>query len=267
MLSERTEQRRYTWTRQPSHRQNKNDIVLRARTRPAPFKGVRASEAGMFRRLAISLVALSLASASALAADLAYKSAPAPGYDWTGWYAGVGAGYQMGTATGTAVAGASIEPRLWFFGLSGGYRLELANKIVLGIDGSMPVWATTNTFLPAGFGTAILKPQFIIAPEAQIGYAIGSWLPYVGLGVGVADIKGTITPAGGITASDTEFVPEYMITFGLNYALSEHVTTGVRYDHIELDQHNWTFNTAGGPAITQVGGTSDGVTAYVQYKF
>jgi outer membrane immunogenic protein len=220
----------------------------------------------MFRDVAFSLAVLTLASgSSALAADLAYKTPAPPAasiYDWTGGYVGIGGGYQSGTATGSALAGASIEPKLWFFGVSGGYRLQLANNIVLGVDVSAPFWATSNTFLPPGFGTATLKPLFIVAPEAQIGYALGRWLPYVGLGVGVADIKGTVTPTGGSTLSDTELAPEYMITFGVSYAVTDHVIAGLRYDHIELDEHNWTFQTTPLPTISQVGGNSDGVTGY-----
>jgi hypothetical protein len=58
-----------------------------------------------------------------------------------------------------------------------------------------------------------------------------------------------------------------MITLGVNYAVTDHVSAGLRYDHIEMDQRNYTFATAGGPVITQVGGSSDGITALLHYKF
>jgi outer membrane immunogenic protein len=224
----------------------------------------------MLRRVATLVAVLGLASGSAWAADLSVKAVPAavsPTFDWTGWYAGIGGGYQAGTATGSGVTGVNIQPHLWFVGLEGGYRIQLPYNLVLGVDVGVPVWATTNTFVPAGVGTAVMKPRFIMAPEVQLGYAVGRLLPFVGLGVGFADIKGTITPLGGATFSDTELIPEYMITFGLDYAWTDHVIVGLRYDHIELDEHNWTFATAPIPTIAQVGGNSDGISGFVQYKF
>jgi outer membrane immunogenic protein len=219
----------------------------------------------MLRKVAILLAALGAASGSALAADLPAKvSAPAPLYNWTGWYAGVSAGYQAGTVTGSGVAGLNLQPRLWMVGLNGGYRIQVSGNIVLGLDINLPVWASSNSSNPATFGSLSMQPTFILAPEAQLGYAIGRWLPFVGLGVGVTEIKGSITPLGKGTSSDTVLDPLFIFTFGLDYAWSDHVIVGLRYDHIELDTTNWTF--AGIPP-QQAGGFSDGATAVLQYKF
>lgn len=228
----------------------------------------------MLRKVAILVTALGLVSGSALAADLPVKEAlpsllsPQSAYNWTGWYGGGGIGYQAGTATGSGVAGFNVAPHLWFFGLNGGYRLQLPDNLVLALDLSAPIWVSGNSFAPPGLGTATLQPNFILASEFQLGYAIGRWLPFVGLGVGFADIKATLTPiAGGTALTDTQLDPLYMITFGVNYAWTDHVVVGLRYDHIELDQHNYTFATPGAPTVAQAGGNSDGISAMLQYKF
>ena len=223
----------------------------------------------MLRDVAIIVATLSFASGNALAADLPAKAAPLipAGYNWTGFYAGVGAGYQTGQATGTAVTGVNIEPNLWYVGITAGYRYQLPDNIVFGFDISAPIWASTNTFAPGGGTTARLDPYFAVAPEFQLGYAIGRWLPFVGLGVGFTDIKATITPVGAPAVSDTELSPAILVTFGLFYAVTDNVIAGLRYDHIDLAQHNYTFGTAGAPTIMQAGGNTDGVTAVLEYKF
>lgn len=219
------------------------------------------------------LLAGAVVATSASAADLSpaqtYKAAAAmPGFNWTGWYAGIGGGYQAGTVTGTAVVGFDVEPRVWYLGVQGGYRVQLPDNLVLGLDLSAPIWMSSNTFTPVGAGGAAkVDPLFALFPEVQLGYAIGRWMPFAGFGVGFADIKATGMPTGAATVSDTEIDPLYIFSIGVNYAWTDQVIVGVRYDHIDLDEHNYTFATVPTPTVEQVGANSDGVSAFIEYKF
>jgi opacity protein-like surface antigen len=59
------------------------------------------------KRLATTIAAIALIGTPAFAADLAVKApppAPAPVYNWTGWYAGVNAGASFGNVKPTSMA-------------------------------------------------------------------------------------------------------------------------------------------------------------------
>jgi outer membrane immunogenic protein len=219
----------------------------------------------MCKAVAIS-AALAAISTRALAADLPVKAVAPVGYDWTGLYAGVAFGGLAGTITGPGVAGFNFHPTLWGFGVNGGYRYQLPDHIVLGLDVSAPVWSSQSTFT-APVGTLSFHPRYAVMPEAQVGYAIGRFLPFAGFGVGFTDTRVGATPTGGKTAWASGDSPLLLVTFGVDYLLTDHVIIGVRYDHVDVEQGNWNFATASPPVVTQAGGHSDGVTATLQYRF
>ena len=225
----------------------------------------------MLRTSAVVGAILMLAPASALAADLSVKSPP-PAYPtaftWTGYYFGAGFGFEDATATGTGVAGNNVQATLDFFTVDGGYRLQIPNNIVLGLDVFAPVWVSKSNFNPpfAG-GVDSAQVYFAVVPEVQLGYAIGRVLPYLGIGVGVADVKATLAPAVGPTVADTQLTTLVTATFGLDYALTDNWILGVRYDHIAAAERNYTFPTPGFPTVSQVGANMDGVTGVIKYKF
>jgi len=227
----------------------------------------------MLRKFVVAGIALALGSASALAADLPVKSAPlpapAPEFNWNGFYLGVGYGYLNGTVTGPGTVPFNVGGAVSYFEVNGGYRVQTSVGIVLGLDVSAPVWLSQSTFhVPppgAGFNTA--APQFIILPEAQIGYAIGRFLPYFGVGVGIGSIKATINPVGAPPVSDTTSSAMLAVSFGVDYALTNNWIVGVRYDHVQGELHNYTFPTAGAPTVVQVGTATDGIAGIVRYRF
>jgi outer membrane immunogenic protein len=224
------------------------------------------------RKLLAATAALATLTGTPLfAADMALKAPPpppAPVFSWTGLYAGVGSGFQVGTITGPAVAGFNMnfQPTLWGAGVSLGYRYELANSLVLGLDASAPLWSSKTTFT-APVGTLSFHPRYAIMPEAQIGYALGKFLPFVGFGVGFTNTRVGATPAGGETAWASGDSPLILATCGIDYAIVEHVVVGLRYDHIEVQEGNWNFTGATPPFGPKAGGYSDGLTATLQYQF
>jgi len=230
----------------------------------------------MVSRFVVAGLAFMVSTAGAFAADLPAKAptAPvAPGYDWTGFYLLAGGGFQAGTVTGPGTAGFNVTTSVAYVDIGAGYRKELPFGLVLGLDVSAPVWVAKSTFTtPVAFGFAPIssgKVNFLLLPEAQVGYAIDRWLPYVGIGVGVADVKATNTPAAGVTVSNTQASPVLVATFGVDYALTNNWIIGLRYDHLEGAQHNYIFNIPGAalPTIIQVGAVTDGVSGVLKYKF
>jgi outer membrane immunogenic protein len=225
----------------------------------------------MLRKVALVGVALVVTSASAFAADLSVKAPPSyqqTVFNWTGFYLGLGGGFQAVTATGTGVSGANAQATLWYVSVDGGYRYQLPDNLVLGLDVFAPVWVSKGSSSPPGVGgTDSVKVNFAVVPEAQIGYAIGNFLPYVGLGVGVADVKVSLNPAAGFTGTDTSPDVLLAVTFGVDYALTNNWIVGLRYDHIQAEMTNYTFPAVPVPHVTQVGANMDGLSAVLRYKF
>jgi outer membrane immunogenic protein len=224
----------------------------------------------MLRTVAMIGATLMLGSVSALAADLSLKAPPAyqPAFNWTGYYLGVGGGAEFATATGSGAAGFNVQDTLWFVSVDGGYRLQLPDNLVLGFDVFAPVWVSKGNFTPTGFGGGIdsAKVDFAVVPEVQLGYAIGRFLPYVGIGVGVADVSAQSAAVPGQT--DTELTSLMTATFGFDYALTNNWTLGARYDHIVAAERSYSFTPAGGfPIVSQVGADLDGVSGVLRYKF
>src|SRR6478672_9560047 len=101
------------------------------------------------------------------AADLAVK-APAllavPAFNWTGFYIGVDGGYTWGRSTsfqpGSVISfSASPDPRGGIFGVHGGYRYQLDNRFVLGLEGNFD-WMTPRPprriLMPPAFRQAMM---------------------------------------------------------------------------------------------------------------
>jgi outer membrane immunogenic protein len=170
---------------------------------------------------------------------------------------------------GPGTAGNNVGGSASYFAVNGGYRYQIPAGLVLGFDISAPVWVSTSSFsTPTAAPTVSQsKPQFILIPEVQVGYALGQFLPYLGIGVGVADVKGSFRTPAGAMFSDTQLSPLVAVSFGVDYALNNNWIIGIRYDHIDLEQHNYTFSTPFAPTVLQVGAVGDGVSGALRYKF
>jgi outer membrane immunogenic protein len=148
------------------------------------------------KRITISLLALAVAAGSAAAADLPSRKAPPPAFVpppppmWTGFYAGLNAGYGFGTGTNaTTIGNAYDQFYTSYFNQPGWPPL-----LVAGYGGLMM----------ANSGTASLSPNGFIG-GGQIGY---NWQFYNNFVVGVeADIQGVAASGGNANAVGIGFVP------------------------------------------------------------
>jgi outer membrane immunogenic protein len=181
-------------------------------------------------------------SGSAFAADIAVKApppAPAPVYNWTGWYAGVNAGASFGHVTTdfsvapvrvTTLAGPAITtsgvagsnttyPGGFIGGGQIGYNWQYSPLIVVGLeadfqgalerDGNIVTSNFTGVAAPLSVtGSAVLdyqtKIQWFGTVRGRIGYVWGNGnlLSYVtgGLAYGRVDLEGTSTVSGGVSS-------------------------------------------------------------------
>ena len=153
--------------------------------------------------------ALVLGSTAAYAGGLAEPriepvvTAPVVALNWTGFYAGG----QVAHAEGDATLGKnSVSGNDTLYGIFAGYRHQLNNDLVLG--------AELDYKNSDDFDATALK--------AQVGYAVGNFLPYAT--VGYAEVK---------VAGVNDQAPVYGV--GVDYRVNERFTVGAEYLHIEAD--------------------------------
>lgn len=204
---------------------------------------------------AAALVALS--SSAALAADAVATTEPAPAplpvastYNWSGGYVGVQAGYAWGDSTGgdyTKTAGlvdvlGAVDPHGSIGGLHGGYNYQFTNNIVLGAEGDINFADIRGSVNPLHNGSGVGIPGNSASGEmdwngsvrVRAGYAIDRFLPYVTGGVAFGRYKFTPTYAGTGPLPGSKTQTGWTIGAGLEYALSDHLTTRIEYRYTDF---------------------------------
>src|SRR5262249_36263565 len=138
------------------------------------------------RILATTVVTLTIAAHTAVAADLPRGPAPyyPPAlsvYNWSGFYAGLNLGYQWGHVTNTG-----IDPS----GIAGGGQLGYnwqTGQFVFGVEADIQASAADDTFAPYKFS----NPWFGTL-RGRAGYAINNILLYGTFGLAYGDLEGQL---------------------------------------------------------------------------
>ena len=154
------------------------------------FKLIKAS---------VATLALLAVPFAAQAADVPikapyYKGAPhsvVSYYNWTGFYAGVNAGYGWGSSDWSAPA-ASIKPKGFLAGGTLGYNWQ-SGAIVYGIEGDFD-WSDVKASVAcAGVLTCETSSSWLATFRGRVGYAFDRWLPYVTGGGAYGRVKATLS--------------------------------------------------------------------------
>jgi outer membrane immunogenic protein len=209
---------------------------------------------------------------AANAADFPVKAGPyAPMVqtsNWTGVYIGGFAGGSWANADYCAFGTcSSIDPSGFVGGVYVGYDYELPNRFVVGARVSVPLGSvnqTTNVpFLPGD--TFKAQMQWAVTANGIIGYDMGLWMPYAGVGVIFAKNKVDLTTPFG-SASDEELHTGLNVLVGLKYALARNWAVGVQYNHSEFQNATYTFTA---PVFaTSTGSLSqNSLVGTVEYRF
>jgi outer membrane immunogenic protein len=236
----------------------------------APFGRIIAR----FFVVAAVVAAFSLPLRPALAADLpaikgppAYLPPPVAAYDWTGFYAGVNAGYgidhfgfpYMVTLPGGVVTGTSgITSTGGLVGGQIGFNYQLNNLPIIGhavvgveLDDQ---WAgiSGSTNVPAGPFTATLGTRFqnFGTLRGRIGYNFDRLLLYVTGGLTYGTTKSYYSVAG-FSGSRTETHTGLpfrvdVVGIGAEYALTNHVSIKAEYLYDCVVSHYENFSFPGG---------------------
>ncbi len=209
-------------------------------------------------------------AAPSFAADLPRPSYKAPiysvpGYSWTGFYAGINAGYGFGKSdwSGAGTTG-STSPKGALAGVTLGYNLQTGSW-VWGLEGDVDYsWvkgSTVGTGACGGVGCET-KNTWLGTARGRLGYAgWDRWLPYLTGGAAFGNIK--MTPAVGAGDSKTRF--GYALGAGVEYAVLTNWTAKIEYLYADLG----TANCAAGscPTSTDVSFKENLVRLGLNYRF
>lgn len=189
-------------------------------------------------------------------------------FDWTGYYLGAHLGYLTGDTdndTEGLLPNGSAES--WLVGIQASHRRQFSNDVVLGVGVSAPLASKDQSVTTFGnLNTVEMKGS--VLGHVQLGYASGRFLPFVVGGVGAAWVEAREVLANG-TASpwvdNTHLIGT--IGLGINYAISDRWSTGVRYNHIWTSRERYDC----GPAVCGIVGEFDlrsrTVTGTLEYRF
>lgn len=222
---------------------------------------------GLIRSGIISLFVLSsavVAQAADLGGRMPVKAvAPVAAMNWTGFYAGLGAGYHSGSLTQAGCVGLcptdSGYKGAFLYGQLGA-DYQFANNIVLGVFVAGPL-TQINRSVDIGFGINFdVRPKYLINVNARLGYAFDNILPYVFAGVATARIS-VNPPFGGATVSNNYTGP--VVGVGLEYAFARNWSLDLKYSYVSLP--NRTYNFGGGPE--DFGERSHNFIAAVNFRF
>lgn len=218
--------------------------------------------------LCLAVGALAI-STSAFAADLPTKkeapvAPPPPPFSWTGFYLGVYAGGAFGGPNMQEINGigelaflpgqltaANLHPNAFVGGAFAGYNYEFPSAVVLGGEAEFGgsagnVTGVTNSGVIPG-APAIenniptynkFDQTWVFRARARLGYAMGSFLPFVAGGVSVTNASLGLTfpcpnfPDPGITtytASATKSFTGFNIGAGVDWAVTQNVVLRAEY--------------------------------------
>lgn len=213
-------------------------------------------------KMRLALAALLLTSTSAFAADLAPQAvepaAPvvAPVYNWTGFYAGVHAGVDIGQAK---IGTVKVNSTGFLGGVHAGYNEQFDGGFVVGLEGDVDYSSLDKSKTDANGVRGTFKNEWQGSVRARAGYAFDNILPYVTGGVAFGDEKVDIQGVG--SNSDTRV--GWTAGAGVEYAIDQNWIVRGEARYVDLGTNK--FDIAG--TRTKVRFDSTNLTLGVSYKF
>lgn len=149
----------------------------------------------------------------------------APGFDWTGGYAGLHAGYARNDGDVSARNDGGL-----FGGLQAGYNLQIPGSTasaVFGVEAEASyLWRQPSR--PAR-DIATINPQWLAAAKLRYGLVIGRMLPFATAGIAVMHRE---SPPDGPEGRGWQV--GYLFGGGLEYAVTDQVSIKAEYNYLRL---------------------------------
>ena len=194
-----------------------------------------------------------LASTASFAADMGPRTytkapvyAPAPIYNWTGFYAGVHIGAAFGGDDGfaTNIVGLTGSSRDAAF-LGGGQigaDYQFAPNWVVGIEGQISGLSNNDRRFTVGVDSIRDRSDWLASVTGRLGYTWGPGLIYAKGGVAFRDDSGLSATAGFLPAVTDRNSTGYTVGGGLEYMFAPAWSAKVEYQYYNFDTTNVVTN-------------------------
>lgn len=189
-------------------------------------------------------LSLGFVSAAQAADPIIYEQPPvmmpAAMYDWSGFYAGVAAGYAWGDASYDAdvIGAGSFDNDGWLLGGVVGYNFQ-TGPWVFGVEGDL-YWAGIDGGEDVGIVTISNDTNWFGSVRGRAGYAFDNILPYLTAGIAFAD--NDVSIAGAVNASDSNTHVGYTVGLGVEVGLTQNVSTSLEYRYTDFGDKDYDFD-------------------------
>ena len=196
----------------------------------------------MYRLVVASAGLLAVLSMPAFAADPTVDvPMTAPGFDWTGYYAGLQAGYGWGQSDISGNDGGvfSVSPDI-DGGFVGGHVAGLwqFDQAVIGAEADLNYSSIDGTAELGGPGNVVgTDIKWFGSVNAKAGYAMDRVLLYGIGGVAFAGIE--TSQASGSAFSETRTNVGWTVGAGVDYALTDKFVVGAQYRYYDFGSEHY----------------------------
>ena len=202
------------------------------------------------RRFVVAAVAL-LAPVPAIAADP--PSSPPEGF-YVGGHIGYGFGNAAATLSdpiGGASSGGTTQYGSLFGGVQAGYEHVFPSRLMLGIEADLSFadymdLSRTMSYRATGNGSANEQLDYLGTVRGRMGYAMGSWTPYLTGGLAWASTRFSHlnSSTGNEDANPGQYRLGYALGGGVDYALDRRWSARLEYLYTYLGSTGFSFPSA-----------------------
>ena len=226
----------------------------------------------------LSILLSTAAVSGATAADLDFDYPPvidmpvATEFDWSGFYAGIYAGYGAGRATSTNVANASVEnvdARGALLGGTIGANAQFDNFVV-GLEGDL-AWSDVNGSQACanspGFD-CLGRVNWVGSGKLRGGVAFDRVLVFGTAGLAVGGLTASTSPApGGATGTFSSTVWGWTAGAGAEFAVTDAVSIKAEYAYYDFATVQAPINTIANTGATDIKAHAHVAKLGVNYRF
>jgi outer membrane immunogenic protein len=224
-----------------------------------------------------AVVSLSIIG-STNAADLIIADVTAPvamteaGFDWSGFYAGLNAGYTTGQANAVgAVSGITTNVSVagGLLGATVGFNAQMDN-FVLGVEGDV-AWSGAS-----GTAVCVAAPAFdcegrlnwLGAIKGRVGVAMDSVLLFATAGLAAGGVTANVVPTpGGLTGTYSGTMTGWTVGGGVELAVTDAISVKAEYNYVNMGGLQAPIGTVSGVEATNLSSTNHVVKVGVNFHF
>jgi high affinity Mn2+ porin len=182
-------------------------------------------------------------------------------YSWTGFYLGGHVGYgggSFGPGTNPLPDEGGFFPHSitgLIGGFQAGYNRQLTNHVVVGVEADVSFTGPLDIprLVPAPFNTTF---DYLATTRGRIGYAVGTWMPYVTGGVAWGETHVDLNAPGESGVSNGSVLSKRALThvgwiagMGVEFAVGGNWTAKAEYDYIALARQTYDLSDHGLPRV------------------